>query len=208
MMLLPLYVHPLVDPDGWESLAHPTDEITAIVNVQNGPGRCRDEVYAAATARLAAFEVPMLGYVDLDYATRAAEDVWSDIAGWAQYPVSGVFFDRAPSGWGHLDYVSRMARPVRGSVVLNPGTRCHVGYGALADLVCTFEGSWESYREQDDGPDWSNAVHLVYGVPERSLAEATELVRSRVHNGFVTDLDLPLPYAGLPPALRPGLVRR
>ena len=61
MMLLPLYVHPLVDPLGWESLCQGGDRVTAIVNVHNGPGADRDEVYAVAPAYpLAKFNRPNL----------------------------------------------------------------------------------------------------------------------------------------------------
>jgi hypothetical protein len=32
-------------------------------------------------------------------------------------------------------------------VVLNPGAHPAPGYAAFADLLVTFEGSWETYRE-------------------------------------------------------------
>jgi hypothetical protein len=205
MMLLPLYIHPLADPMAWESLCQGSDSaprVTAIVNVHDGPGEFRDEVYAVATARLHEHGVRMLGYVDLDYGGRANGEVWCDIVGWAHYPVGGIFFDRVPSDEAGLAYVSQVVRAVRGTVVLNPGTRCLPGYAAIADVVCTFEGPWSSYVDALDGRDWPNAAHLVYGVPEDELGAATALLLSRVAHGLVTDLDLPLPYEGLPASLR------
>jgi len=208
MMLLPLYVHPLADPDAWDSLGRTTDRPTAIVNVHNGPGAGRDEAYTVATARLHDSGIRMLGYVDLDYGHRANGEVWCDIVGWAQYPVAGIFFDQTPSDEAGLAYVGQVVRAVRGAAVLNPGTRCLPGYAALADMVCTFEGSWESYVDAPsgyglpDGRDWPNAAHLVYGVPTERLGAANALLLSRALHGLVTDLHAPLPYEGVPSALR------
>ncbi|WP_238010830.1 spherulation-specific family 4 protein [Dactylosporangium sp. AC04546] len=202
MMLLPMYVHPLVDPDAWDALCRTAERPTAIVNIHDGPGAGRDEVYAVATARLQRFGVRMLGYVDLDYGNRANGEVWCDMVGWAQYPVGGIFFDQVPSDAAGLRYVTQVVRAVRGSVVLNPGTRPLPGYAALADVVCTFEGPWESYVEAPGGRDWPNAAHLVYGVPAEQLGTATALLLSRAPHGLVTDLQAPLPYHGLPSSLR------
>jgi hypothetical protein len=204
MMLLPLYVHPLEDPAAWESLRRNGERVTAIVNVHDGPGEDRDDTYVKATEQLADAGVKMLGYVDLDYTRRPAGDVLRDIAGWAPYPVGGIFFDRAPSDEAGFPYVGRVVRAVHGSVVLNPGTRCLPGYGTLADAVCTFEGPWSSYVDSAAyaGRDWPNAAHLVYGVPRDQLASASALLLSRAPHGLATDLDMPLPYLGLPAFLR------
>jgi hypothetical protein len=202
MMLLPLYVHPLADPEAWEALPR-GGACWTIVNIHNGPGAGRDEVYTAATARLHEAGVKMLGYVDLGYGGRANGEVWCDIVGWSQYPVGGIFFDQVPSDAAGLGYVTQVVRAVRGSVVLNPGTRCAPGYAALADVVCTFEGPWETYAAQPAAErDWPNAAHLVYGVPTARLGEATALLLRRAGHGLVTDLAAPLPYQGLPSSLR------
>ncbi|MER7275676.1 spherulation-specific family 4 protein [Dactylosporangium sp. NPDC000244] len=202
MMLLPLYVHPLTDPEAWDCLPR-GGACWTIVNVHNGPGAGRDEVYAETTARLHEAGVRMLGYVDLGYGERANGEVWCDIVGWSQYPVGGIFFDQVPSDAAGLAYVTQVVRAVRGSVVLNPGTRCLPGYAALADVVCTFEGPWESYAAQPaTDRDWPNAAHLVYGVPTARLGEATALLLRRAGHGLVTDLAAPLPYQGVPSSLR------
>ena len=201
MMLIPLYVHPLDDPAAWQPHRFLAG-VSLVINVHNGPGAVRDAAYLDATRQLNRAGVPTLGYVDLDYGARLNGDVWRDIVGWSPYRVGGVFFDRVPSDWAGVDYVAQVVRAVRGTVVLNPGTGCHAAYGALADVVCTFEGSWADYRRRDLGRDWSNAAHLVYGVPPAELAEAQALLETRACHGLVTDLDLPLPYAGLPPAMR------
>jgi hypothetical protein len=202
MMLLPLYVHPLADPEAWDAVPR-AGACWTIINVHNGPGGGRDEAYAEATARLHGSGVRMLGYVDLGYGGRANGEVWCDIVGWSQYPVGGIFFDQVPADAAGLAYVAQVVRAVRGTVVLNPGTRCLPGYAALADVVCTFEGPWESYAAlPPSGRDWPNAAHLVYGVPAARLGEASALLLSRAAHGLVTDLAAPLPYEGVPSSLR------
>jgi hypothetical protein len=200
MMLLPLYVHPLVDPAAWEAVCRYSDRVTVIVNVHNGPAV--DGAYDAVLDRLRRNWVRMLGYVDVDYGARPIGDVWADVAGWCRYRTAGVFFDRVPSAASSLGYVAQAVRAVRGTVALNPGTTCAPGYAALADLVCTYEGPWSSYVDLARKRDLPCAAHLVYGVPTGELAAAHALLSSRVSHGLVTDLDLPLPYAGLPSSLR------
>jgi hypothetical protein len=201
-VLLPLYAYPLDDPDAWATACRLGMPATVIVNVHNGPGSRYDAAYGYATAALAAARVPMLGYVDLDYAARPVSQVHDDIARWRLYPVRGLFFDRAPSGSESLAWVGAATAPVRGRVVLNPGTRPHPDYAALADLVCTFEGPWLQYRLVPAQPDWPNAAHLVYGVPLTESASALRRLRSRVSHGLITDHEFPLPYSGLPTSLR------
>lgn len=202
MMLLPLYVHPLEDPHAWEVAASAGPEVAVVINVHNGPGALREAAYLAATARLRAAGVLMLGYVDLGYSQRASGEIWCDLAGWAKYPVGGVFFDQAPSGAADLIAVGRIARAVAGTVVLNPGTPPAAGYASIADIVCTFEGDWTTYTAMPAKPDWPNAAHLVYGVPVAAIPEAEVLLRSRAPHGLVTDLHAPLPYLGVPAPMR------
>jgi hypothetical protein len=197
-VLLPLYVYPLDDPDAWATVGRLGPDVTVIVNVHNGPGTGYDPAYGYASAALAAAGIPMVGYVDLDYGSRPMADVYDDISRWRLYPVGGVFFDRAPAHRGSLAWVGEAIAPVRGQVVLNPGTRPDAGYAALADLVCTFEGPWLKYRLTPAQPDWPNAAHLVYGVASDELATARRRLYSRVAHGLITDLDFPLPYRGLP----------
>jgi hypothetical protein len=201
-ILLPMYVHPLDDPDGWETLARYADAVTAVVNVHDGPGEDPDGSYRSVTDNLRVAGVDMIGYVDLDYGARSCRDVWRDIIGWERYPLSGLFFDRVTADESGLDRVARTVRAADCPVVLNPGTHPHPDYAGLAATVCTFEGAWSRYRAQAPGRDWPNAAHLVYGVPPVAVDEARALVRQRVSCGLVTDLDGTNPYRGLPAWLR------
>lgn len=207
--LIPLYVHPLADPAAWAAVAASGRTVTAIINIHDGPGRLPDATYDQATAALRAAGVPMLGYVDLDYMRRTEAEVADDLAAWRRYPVDGFFFDQAPTGAPLVGAVGRAVRLAGGLIVLNPGTRPSGAYRALADLICTFEGSWEVYQGQPDEPDWPNAAHLVYGVPTAELARAGAVLATRTGgSGLVTDLTMPLPYCGVPSWLLPSGVTR
>jgi Spherulation-specific family 4 len=198
--LIPLYVHPLVDPAAWVAATRLGRHSLVVVNVHDGPGGATEPAYAEVTARLAAAEVPQLGYVDLDYGRRPDRLVRHDLAGWQRYPVDGVFFDRVPTARGALPAVRRAvsaAGRACGTVALNPGTAPDPAYLDLADVVCTFEGPWSTYRSADP-PGGPTAAHLVYGVPADRLADAAGLVAGRAGYGLATGLDLPLPYLGLP----------
>jgi len=201
-LLIPLYVYPLDDREAWTAATRLGSDATIIVNVHNGPGERYDPAYAYATAALASAGVPMLGYVDLDYAARTLEAVYADITAWRLYPVGGVFFDRVPSESDALSWTALATAPVRGRVALNPGTRPHPGYAALADVICTFEGPWTTYRRQPAEPDWPNAAHLVYGIPPDDLPAAQRRLERRVPTGLASELDVPEPYRGLPTGLR------
>jgi hypothetical protein len=226
--LLPLYVHPLADPEAWALAAGLAGHALVVVNVHNGPGQVPDPAYREATARLRAGWVPMLGYVDLDYGRRPGGAIRADLAGWGRYPVTGIFFDQAPGDQAGLGWTARQAglarqaypppgrspghsvpswpdqRPRPGrrplpTVVLNPGVVPAPGYAALADLICTYEGPWDGYRDRPGTTrDCPNAAHLVYGVPVDELPAATALLRSRTRYGLVSELGPPLPYLGLP----------
>lgn len=197
-LLLPLYVHPAADPSAWRAAPLRNAGATVVVNVHNGPGDPDDPYYPAVTRQLADAGVPLLGYVDLGYGRRHPSDVAADVESWRRYPIRGYFFDQAPADVALLPAVTDAVGLCRGRVVLNPGTRPHPAYAPLADLVCTFEGPWQAYREQGADPDWPHALHLVYAVPAGLLGEAAVLLARRCAGGLVSDLRAPHPYLGVP----------
>jgi hypothetical protein len=202
--LLPLYVHPLTDPLAWAGVASAGGDLTVVVNVQNGPGRGLEPAYAAATDHLCDVGVPMLGYVNLGYATRPMTDILDDVAEWTRYRVAGIFFDQAPTSpfcVGPVAMALRMARRVGlGRAVLNPGLPTDSLYRQLAATICTYEGSWTEYlRWPGDPGSQPGDGHLVYGVPAAALPAAHRLLAERGAGfGLATDLGRPQPYAGLP----------
>ncbi|GAA2514070.1 spherulation-specific family 4 protein [Pilimelia columellifera] len=201
--LLPLYKHPVDDPDLWERAAALGARATIVVNVHNGPGVELEPPYVAATGRLAQRGTPMLGYVDLGYAERPLPAVLADVAAWRRYPVNGILFDQAPTG---VDQVTAVAVAVSAArragfdeVVLNPGTPPAPVYRELGAQLCVFEGPWSAYLPWTGEGVRRGDGHLVYAVPDNLVDDARRTLAARGAGfGLVTERRAPLPYAGLP----------
>ncbi|WP_312018612.1 spherulation-specific family 4 protein [Streptomyces sp. I05A-00742] len=176
-LLVPLYVHPDVDPGAWAALLRAAPALRGVVlNTADGPGHRPDPVFRAAARRLRAAGVPLLGYVDTGYGHRSLRAALTDVRRHRRwYDVSGVFFDQVPAQPEFLSRFRRLALVTRalgaGTIVLNHGTHPDPGYAGIADLLITFEGPWEAYRTAGV-PDWTKSHlpslfgHLVYGVPQ------------------------------------------
>jgi hypothetical protein len=196
--LLPLYVHPQVDPAAWRHAAAAVGEHLTVVVRDDGD----DPAVAGALSQLAAAGVATLGHVDAQFATRPVADLQEAVARWARCPVSGIFLDQTPTSPFSIGPVALAVRAARRgglSVVLNPGTATDPLYRELGARVCTFEGTWQRYRDWSGHGSRPGDGHLVHSVPPESMAEAQALLRQRRAGfGLVTDRTPPEPYAGAP----------
>lgn len=189
-LLVPLYVHPAVDPAAWRALEGAAAGLYGVVlNAADGPGPRPDPVYVLAAQRLRRAGIRLLGYVDTDYAARPAHAVYRDLRRHrAWYGTDGVFFDRVASDLPRLSYYRWLARTARlcgaRTVVLNPGVHPEPGYARIADLLVTFEGDWDDYLAAAV-PGWTAGhpparfCHLVYGVPGGLDGRAARLAATR-----------------------------
>ncbi|WP_367047032.1 spherulation-specific family 4 protein [Streptomyces sp. Je 1-332] len=176
-LLVPLYVHPAVDPAAWQALVAAAPQLYGVVlNVADGPGAAPDPAFAAASRTLRDAGVRVLGYVDTAYGERPLDAVTDELDRHrAWYGVDGCFLDQVASGRRELRDCRRMVRALRGrgadTVVLNPGVHPAPGYARAADLLVTFEGHWTTYLGSFAAPSWTarhppeHFCHLVYGVP-------------------------------------------
>ncbi|MFH9349182.1 spherulation-specific family 4 protein [Kitasatospora sp. NPDC017646] len=192
-LLVPLYVHPAVDPAAWRAVAaaDPARIAAVVLNLADGPGEVPDHVFAEAAEELRAAGLPLVGYADTDYGRRPHAAVVTDILTYRQrHGINGVYFDQVATHPGALAHYRRLATAARaagcGTVVFGHGEHPDPGYAevGLADLLVTFEGDWDAYRAMTL-PLWtgrhaaSRFCHLVYDVPAESAQDASALIAAR-----------------------------
>ncbi|MQY12307.1 hypothetical protein SRB5_24400 [Streptomyces sp. RB5] len=189
-LLVPLYVHPAVDPGAWRRLVDAAPLLYGVVlNAADGPGDAPDAGYPAAVGSLRRAGVRVLGYVDLAYGGRTAAEVGRDVRRHREwYGAEGAFLDRATSGADRLPGARAAVRAARGegarTVVLNPGVHPDPDYARAADVLVTFEGPWQTYTRLAV-PSWTRRhraerfCHLVHGVPDGLRDLVARLARQR-----------------------------
>ncbi|WP_323185545.1 spherulation-specific family 4 protein [Kitasatospora sp. NBC_01287] len=192
-LLVPLYVHPAVDPAAWQAVAAAGPErVRAVVlNVANGPGPEPDQAFVQAAAELAGAGIPLLGYVDTGYGRRPHAEVVAEVLNHRQwYGTTGVYFDQAAAHQAALAHYRRLTTAARAAgcelVVLGHGVHPEPSFAGheLGDVLVTFEGSWSEY-DALVLPLWTGHhpaerfCHLVYGVPAERAEAAGALLASR-----------------------------
>ncbi|MBS7547681.1 spherulation-specific family 4 protein [Dietzia massiliensis] len=189
---VPLYLHPAYDRELWEQVLHPGAADLVVVNVDSGPGRTTDPIFAEALRNAPVDKGPtVLGYVDTDYGRRSLRDIRTDVRRWREeYGVTSVFLDQVASGIGsdgHLD--ARVIVPLTGLVHAlrrdgarviagNPGAVPHPWILRLLDITCVRETDLETHLtgpgEPPGGVDPSRVWHLVYDCPPDRAREAID----------------------------------
>ncbi|WP_037647896.1 spherulation-specific family 4 protein [Streptomyces flavidovirens] len=176
-LLVPFYEHPTERPDAWEAVIRAAPRLFGVVlNPDSGSGAAPDPAFAAVSSRLRAAGVRVLGYADTDYARRPHAAVVQDLLrhrDW--YGADGAFLDQVTAGPDALPHYRRLAVAARAAgaatLVLNHGVHPHPGFLELADVLVTFEGTWDTYRRTVETPPWTAAYaparfcHLVYAAP-------------------------------------------
>ncbi|CAL9423193.1 spherulation-specific family 4 protein [Streptomyces sp. enrichment culture] len=173
-LLVPYYEHPAVRPAEWAAILAAASRLHGVVlNPASGPGERPDPEFADTAARLRAAGVRVLGYTDTAYGRRPHADVVRDLTRHrAWYGTDGAFLDQAASAPEALPYYRRLASAAwtsgAATLVLNHGTPPHPSYAGVADVLVTFEGTWETYRHLPPQPRYAPGTricHLVHGVP-------------------------------------------
>jgi hypothetical protein len=208
---IPAYFHPDREAADWTALvaaARAGEVGIVVINPASGVGTGADPAYRRVCATLT--EVPdvvVAGYVDTAYGVRPAGEILAEARAYAQrYGIRGVFADQVPSGRDRLPAYAALADDLRtaglGPLLLNPGVRPDEGYLEIADVVVTFEGSWDTYRAQrpvETGQHRARTWHLVHGTPAGMVDDTRSwMIHAGVAHGYVTDRRLPNPWDGLP----------
>jgi hypothetical protein len=215
--IVPLYTDP---PDAtWNALAaaataHPTVQVIAIANADNGPGAQKQSGYTNGIAKLNAAHVVVIGYVATHYAHRAVADIHTDIDTWASfYPaLGGIFFDEMSSTAGDEAFYSDL-KTYAGNhgfplTVGNPGTETLASFVGTVDTILIYESGGlppvSSLGGWHDSVDRSNFGVIPYAVTALDTGFVTA---ARQHVGFIymTDDDLPNPWNSLSSYFEPLL---
>jgi Spherulation-specific family 4 len=232
---VPAYFHPLDNPHDWARLATATTVGLVVANISDGPGIVREERWASAFAGSRAAGSAVVGYVDTGYVgltgqlTRQGsnlldtwlEQVLDDINSWYRLygdHVSGIFFDQvaeSDDGASLAPVFRRLREEVRrhdpdAVTVLNPGEAVPCSFADVADVIVTFEGTYDDYLDEATdhafeslswrpGPD-QTIWHMVHHTPDAVRAsEVVELSRRRGADLiYVTDSCAENPYSSLP----------
>ncbi|MFF5224964.1 spherulation-specific family 4 protein [Dactylosporangium sp. NPDC000521] len=232
-LAVPAYFYPGGDGTAlWQRLTGPGTGIV-VANPFSGPGKTRDPRYAAAIAAARAGGVTVLGYVPTGYlgttgrATRLGQTTpaaWSaqvqqDIETWYRLyggdGLGGIFFDEVQNVCGPDGAYARTYRALdehtrawhHGAfTVINPGIETEPCYADIGDVILTFEGTYDTYRQWKP-PAWHRAMdprrlwHLVHGTATLDqLDEAMRLSKQRnAGYVYVTPDVLANPWDSLPP---------
>ncbi|MFE0458158.1 spherulation-specific family 4 protein [Kitasatospora sp. NPDC058965] len=212
-LLVPLYVHPAVDPAAWQAVtaAGPETVRAVVLNVADGPGPAREPAFAEAAAGLAAAGIEVLGYVDTNYGSRPHAEVVAEMLNHRDwYGTTGVYFDQAATHAAAVPHYRRLAVAARAAgcatVALGHGDHPEPAYAEpeLSDILVTFEGSLLSYQDLVL-PLWTGHhpaerfCHLVYAVPsDRAEATGALIASRRAGTGCVVAGTGSNPWDGLP----------
>lgn len=181
--LLSLHQHPLTHPDVWATVEAAGMGVTVLLNIDTGPGSGLDPTWTTATQRLVRAGATVIGYLDLAFGARPAEQVRAELGRWAGYPVRGIFFDQAPTSPYSIGPVAVAVRGARrigfDTLLVNPGRPTDSIYRGLGAVLCTFEGPWEEYLAGTTEGVRHGDAHLVHSVPYAQIKYAHELMRGR-----------------------------
>lgn len=232
-LAVPAYFYPGGDGAAlWQQLNNPGVGI-AVANPFSGPGKTRDPNYAAAITAAKNAGVRALGYVATGYlgttgrATRLNEtnpaawaaQVQQDVATWYRLygadGLGGIFFDEVQNVCGPqdtyidtyrmLDRHTKRANP-GAFTVINPGIDTEPCYADAADVILTFEGTYETYLGWQP-PAWHRALdprklwHLVHATDTTAQLANTVALSKQRNAGYlyVTPDVLANPWDSLPP---------
>ncbi|MDQ1044828.1 spherulation-specific family 4 protein [Streptomyces sp. V4I2] len=212
-LLVPYYEHPSVRPAEWDAIVAAAPRLHGVVlNPASGPGDRPDPAFAETAARLRAAGARVLGYTDTDYGRRPHTDVVRDLTRYRDwYGTDGAFLDQVSAGPEEFPHYQRLAVAAWGlgctTLVLNHGTPPHPSYARIADVLVTFEGTWDSYRrlppQPRPGTTGVRLCHLVYDVPtDVDLAGLARARGASVHCAVPGAGDHP--WGTLPHTLEPA----
>lgn len=197
----------------WATLGEASPRVgVAIINPSSGPGTALDVDYLTTVQQSQARAIRILGYVATDHGNRDAGEIRREIdAYYAWYQVDGIFFDQATTDCGFMSYYADLhsyvkAKANKALIVLNPGIMTNECFMTAADIVITFENTYQTYVTEYHEATWVRKYradriwHLVYDAPTPTeMQNAVRLSKQRRTGWiYVTSGTMPNPWNALP----------
>lgn len=187
----------------------PKDIILDISGV--GAGSAPEQAFANAVKSAQARGITVLGYSSTEYTDRPLSEVEADVKHYKSwYHVKGVFLDEGSATSKDLPYYEQLTQFIhkltpKAPIWLNVGAYPVQGYMNVANVVMTFEGSYESYLNEATAPSWIHLYdprrfsNVVYETPGAHWKRVEQLSHLR-HVGYtyITDGSGGNPYSSLP----------
>ncbi len=206
-MLVPAYfLQDEANASKWKRLfdAGRRVRITAVLNVNSGPGTKKDEAFVRTIAEAKRNQVHVIGYVPTDYGNRQEQKILADIAAWYEfYPeIDGIFLDGQAKDSSKLPVYLRIRQALKTAhrsavLISNPGLVCESPYftESAIDTASIFEQprDFEKFKFPDQ-PAWKTLARnrfaaLPYNVGEPSVMKKylTHAVKCGLGTIYVTD---------------------
>jgi hypothetical protein len=220
-LIIPAYFYPGQD---WIKINSASNVIGIVIaNPNSGPGSSSDSTYKNQIKITQKTGISVIGYVHTSYGKRKIDTVKKEISNWVKwYNIKGIFLDEVPNDYDdptgnlYLNYYKDLnsfikSKITNGITVLNPGSFPPESYLTAGDIICTFESPYSNYKKTvgnySPRPWVSNYAadrfyHIVFNVNSTANLQDT-ITLSNQRNAkylYVTSLNLPNPYARLPPA--------
>jgi hypothetical protein len=219
-LLIPLYIEPAdifsnADYNRIISLkkTYHFIPVTVVLNPENGPGTAADADFTQAIKRLQGAGVMVTGYISTDYGERSTALVKAEVDCWRSfYPaIDGIFFDEMNTAGGGEAYYANLYQYAHNHllspVIGNPGADIGGSYFSTltADIIIIHDGAGVPTVAtlKGDAADgysdylYSRRAAWMYDV---SNLDSGDIAAASEHLGmiYVTDADLPDPWAALP----------
>jgi hypothetical protein len=209
-VLVPLYIYP---NGAWTTVAsakqqYPSVPVVAIINPASGPGPHSQQAYVNGVRSLRAAGVVVLGYVHTSYGKRPLSVDESEMSKYHRwYRVDGIFLDEMAYTAGHETYYAALTAYAKSlgmqTTIGNPGTDSLPSYvGTVSSIVIYETAGYPSLSFLSGG--WhkqypkSNFGFISYSVPTLNPT-LDQQAAAYVGYEYVTNQNLPNPYAALPP---------
>jgi len=211
---VPLYTFPVGDEDpgsvwdtyialgfpklGWISFTPDASQQGA---GGTGAGTAVDPKFYNAVQLITAAGVKAVGYIRTEYTLepeRSLAIVYNEIDKFYEFygdaGLAGIFIDEVDGGAGSIPYYQAIRNYLDTKatrfLVLNPGTNVDEGFMQIADVICTFEGTYDTYLTYTTSAYCTNYdprrfSHLIHTCDSQAKADIAFNLAQSNNAGYV-----------------------